>query len=144
MLSAPGAGPASLAGSDGVALAHRVEARGRVGVEQRPVALDERDDVLAEIPPSGRPLVVGTAAVVVWAVEGAARIGAPQPLEGLLVADVHPQRHLRLTAVAPEVALAHEETEQESDRQIVRPEAAARWSEAAAVAEKLTTPRAPP
>ena len=43
----------------------------------------------------------------------------PQPLEGLLVADVHAQRHLRLAAVATEVALADEEAEQESDRQIV-------------------------
>ena len=54
--------------------------------------------------------------MVVRAVERAARVGAAQPLEGLLVADVHSQGHLGLAAVAAEVALPDEEPEEESDR----------------------------
>jgi hypothetical protein len=89
--------------SDRVALAHRVEPIRRIGVEQIPMALDERHDNLAKVAPASRPLVVGTAPVVVWAVQGAPSIRAPQPLEGLLVADVHTQRHLGLAAVTAEV-----------------------------------------
>ena len=47
---ASGAAPAGCSRAMRVALAHGVEARRRVGVEQSPVALDERDDLLAEIP----------------------------------------------------------------------------------------------
>ena len=64
-----GADRGSRAAMRSVALAHGVEARGRVGVEQRAMAFDQGDDVLAEIPPAGRPLVVRAAAVVVRAVE---------------------------------------------------------------------------
>ena len=55
--------------------------------------------------------------MMVRAVEGAARVGPAQPLEGLLVADMHAQRHLRLAAVAAEVALADQETQEEADRE---------------------------
>ena len=57
--------------------------------------------------------------MVVRAVERAARVGSAQPLEGLLVPDVHPQGHLRLAAVAPEVALADQEAQKEADGEIV-------------------------
>src|ERR1700689_2307687 len=57
--------------SDRVALAHRVEPIRRISVEQIPMALDERHDNLAKVAPASRPLVVGTAPVVVWAVQGA-------------------------------------------------------------------------
>ena len=56
---------------------------------------------------------------MVGAVERAACVRPAQPVEGLLVADVHAQGHLRLEAVAPEVALADQEAKKEADREIV-------------------------
>src|SRR6202035_5902447 len=76
---------------DPVALAHGVEARGGVGVEQGSVTLDQGDDLVAQIAAASRPLEVRPPAVMVGAVERAPRIGPPQPLERLLVAHVHAQ-----------------------------------------------------
>jgi len=56
--------------------------------------------------------------VVVRTVERAARVGAAQPFERLLVADVHAQGHLGLAAISTEVALPDEEPEEESDCQV--------------------------
>jgi hypothetical protein len=56
--------------------------------------------------------------MMVGAVERTARPRRSQPLERLLMADVHPERHLRLAAVAPEVALADQEAEEKAHAQI--------------------------
>src|SRR5580704_13040964 len=105
---------------DPVALAHGVEPSRRIGSEQAAMALDERNDLVAEVSASNRPLVVRAAAVVVGAVEATPRVGTAEPCEGLLVARVHPQRHLGLAPVATETALADEQPDQEPGRQVIR------------------------
>src|ERR1022692_276681 len=57
--------------------------------------------------------------MVIRPIERAPRVGAPQPLEDLLVANMHPQSYLRLPAVTPEVSLAHQEAQEESHGEIV-------------------------
>ncbi len=83
------------------------------------MAFDERNDLIAQISTPNRPLVVRASAVMVRAVEPASRIGSPEPFEGLLVADVHAQRDLWLTPIAPEMALADEQPDEESRREVV-------------------------
>ncbi len=56
--------------------------------------------------------------MVVGTVEAAARIRRLQPLECLLMANMHPQRHLRLAAITPEVPLADQEAEEEANVEI--------------------------
>jgi hypothetical protein len=89
-----------------------------VVVEEVAVAVDEGGEFLAEEAPPGHPLEVAASAVVVGAVEDPAREGALQPAEEPLVAGVHPQCHLGLTAVAPEVALAGKDAEQVAHLQV--------------------------
>src|SRR5580700_3632967 len=98
---------------DPVTLAHAVEAGRRVGVQQPAVTLDERNDMVAQVPPSCRPLEVRATAVVIGAVEGASRVVPPQPGKGLLMAGVHPERHLRLAAIPAEMAFPDQEADQE-------------------------------
>jgi hypothetical protein len=57
--------------------------------------------------------------MMVGAVEGAARVGPAQPVEGLLVADVHAQSHLGLAAIPSEVALTDQKAQEEADREII-------------------------
>ena len=82
------------------------------------MALDQRDDVVAEISPPGRPLEIRSPPVMVRTVESTARVRPPKPLEGLLMTDVHAEGHLRLATVAPEMALADQEAEQEPGRKV--------------------------
>ncbi len=84
------------------------------------MALDERNDLVAQVSAPSRPLVVGTSAVVIRAVEPASRIGPPEPLEGLFVTDVHAERDLGLAAVASEMALADEQAHEKSRRKVIR------------------------
>ena len=55
---------------------------------------------------------------MVGAVEAAARIRRLQPLECLLMANMHPQGHLGLAAITPEVPLADQEAEEEANVEI--------------------------
>ena len=56
--------------------------------------------------------------MMVGAVEPAARIRRLQPLERLFMANMHPERHLRLAAVTPEVPLADQEAEEKANVEI--------------------------
>jgi hypothetical protein len=89
-----------------------------VVVEEVTVAVDEGGELLAEEAPPSHPLEVAATAVVVGAVEDATGKGALQPAEEPLVAGVHPQCHLGLTAIAAEVALAGEDAEQVAHLQV--------------------------
>src|SRR5438445_10855215 len=87
----------------GIALAHLIQPRGRVAVDSgTQLALEHRKQLVDERPPTCHPLEIGSAAVVVGAIE--ARTGNPldEPVKDRLVADVHAQGHLRLLTVTAE------------------------------------------
>jgi hypothetical protein len=56
-------------------------------------------------------LEVRATTVVVWAVQARLRKSLHKPAKQRLVADVHPQRHLWLLAIAAERPLADQETD---------------------------------
>lgn len=62
---------------------------------------------------SSHPLEVVPPVVVVGAVELSSRESSFEPPEHPLVSDVHAERHLGLPAVAPEVALPHQDPDED-------------------------------
>ena len=82
------------------------------------VRLEDRKDVLDQGPSSRHPLVIGSAAVVVGAVQAAAREAVHQPLEQSFVTGVHAQDDLRLASIAAEGALADEEADKKATLEI--------------------------
>jgi len=79
----------------------------------------ERHQLPLQELPARHPLVVASAPVVVRAVEPTRGEDVLQPEEELLVAYVHPQRHLGLTTVASEMPFPDQEPQEEADREVV-------------------------
>jgi hypothetical protein len=69
-------------------------------------ALEQWEEVVAQISATSHPLVVVPTVVVIRAVKLSSREGSLEPAEDGLVADVHAQRHLRLPTISTEVTLA--------------------------------------
>lgn len=60
------------------------------------------------------PLVVAPSSMMIGTVEPGAWNQSKQPTKELFVSNVHPQSHLRLAAVAPKMAFANQDANQES------------------------------
>jgi hypothetical protein len=84
------------------------------------VVFEEGQDLFAKVRTARHPLEVMPSAVDVRAIDLAAREGLLDPAKERLVAHVHAQCHVRLTAVAPKVALAYEEAHEEPPFEIRR------------------------
>lgn len=81
-------------------------------VKQAAIAVDERDDLVSKVGAPCHPLEVGTSAMLVGTIKAAAREGVLDPAECGFVPYVHPESDLCLAAIATEVRLAHEESDQ--------------------------------
>lgn len=89
-------------------------------VKQVAIAVDERGDLVSKEGASRHPPEVGASAMVVGTIKAATREGSLDPAECGFVSHVHPECHLRLAAVAAEVSLAHEESNQKSGGEGIR------------------------
>ena len=83
----------------------------QAGIE---MAVEERDEEVAEAGAAGHPLVVVTAAVMIGAIQLGARHGFHQPEKERLVVGVHPQRDLGLLPVAAKMPLADEKSHEDA------------------------------
>ena len=70
--------------------------------------LHDRQYVLGQHLPAGHPLVVGTPAVVIGAVQAGAGEQLSQPVKDRLVPDMHLESDLRQLPIPAEVPLADE------------------------------------
>jgi len=83
-------------------------------IEEMEVGRDEGPDLFAKEATAGHPLVVIATAVVVRTVEPGFGKNRLQPQKELLVALVHSQRDLRLSAITAKMGFADEQAKQES------------------------------
>ena len=93
---------------------HFFVAFGAGGVQLRcQVFVEDGHENLAEVAAPGHPLEVVPTVVVVRAVELAAREGPLYPGEHGLMTDVHPQCHLGLSPIPPEVPFTDQQPDNE-------------------------------
>lgn len=75
-------------------------------VEEAEVAGQDRQNLFAQKPTPSHPLIVISATMRIWTIKF--RVGKFffQPVEKLLMANMHAESHLRLLTIATEVALS--------------------------------------
>ncbi len=93
---------------------HLADPFANVRIQLRKMTLENWKQFLAERFASDHPLEVVPAAMVVGAVKPGARDLRSQPVKELTVPHMHPQGYLRVEAVAAEVALSNEDSNEKA------------------------------
>ena len=78
------------------------------------MAIDERHHDSPEVRSAGHPLEIVSTSVEVGAIQFSSREFGLNPLEGLLVPDVHSKGDLRLASVPPKVTFSYQKAHEES------------------------------
>jgi hypothetical protein len=98
----------------GVSVTHRFDAGPNVIIEERPVASEQRKQLFAQLTPPDHPLEVLPPTVVIWTVQPSSE-ELDEPAKETLMTGVHSQSHLSIASVAPEVTLAHQNSQEVSN-----------------------------